>query len=117
MQFSSEECLESVCGFYDVSRRAAKDLFLSVLNGGKPWAWMDKFNVSETLREHLAHGRREHHGLIQELQREYKVIRDILFKHKAYAPHVDGFIQQIKRNNPDTHSVVSAEGQIRGQGS
>jgi hypothetical protein len=104
-----EECLKSVCDFYDVSRRAAKDLFLSVLNGGKPWAWMDKFNVSETLREHLAHGRREHHGLIQDLQREYRVIRDILFKHEAYAPHVDGFIQQIKRNNPDTHWTTKRE--------
>ena len=107
------ECLKSVCDFYDVSRRAAKDLFLSVLNGGAPWAWMDKFNVSETLREHLAYGRREHHGLIQELQREYKVIRDILFKHEAYAPHVEGFIQQIRRNHPDTHWTTRLTATIR----
>ena len=78
---SRDECLQRVQAFYGVTRKAAKDLFLSVLNGGAPWAWMHKFSVDRSLRDRLTRGDLEHPSIIQQLQAEYATIRSVMFDH------------------------------------
>eukprot|EP01043_Picozoa_sp_COSAG02_P060597 COSAG02_NODE_7951_length_2774_cov_1.891589_2_plen_493_part_00 len=95
---SRDECLQRVQAFYGVTRKAAKDLFLSVLNGGAPWAWMHKFSVDRSLRDRLTRGDLEHPGIIQQLQAEYATIRSVMFD--RYRDNVDALIGEIGREEP-----------------
>jgi hypothetical protein len=93
-----DECLQRVRRFYGVTRKAAKDLFLSVLNGGAPAAWMRKFEVDDSLRHRLSEGYIEHLGIVKQLQGEYETIRSVMFD--RYSDHVGALIDEIKRDEP-----------------
>ena len=93
-----DDCLRRVRRFYGVTRKAAKDLFLSVLNGGAPGAWMRKFDVDSSLRRRLFEGYIEHLGIVTQLQGEYETIRSVMFG--RYSDNVDALIDEIKRDEP-----------------
>eukprot|EP01043_Picozoa_sp_COSAG02_P075438 COSAG02_NODE_15558_length_1160_cov_1.367578_1_plen_332_part_10 len=93
-----DECLQRVRSFYDVTRKAAKDLFLSILNGGGTAAWMRKFGVDVNLIDDLAHDRSDHPDIIRKLKREYQTIRDVMFD--RYSDHVASLIVDLKRDKP-----------------
>ena len=93
-----DACLQTVRDFYGVSRKAAKDLFLSVLNGGAPWAWMHKFEVDGCLRKRLSQGTIGHPRVVNELQGEYSTIRTVMFD--KYKEHVETLIAEISNDEP-----------------
>ena len=93
-----DDCLQTVRQFYGVTRKAAKDLFLSVLNGGAPGAWMRKFDVDSSLRRRLFEGYIEHLGIVKQLQGEYETIRSVMFG--RYSDNVGALIDEIKRDEP-----------------
>ena len=104
-------CLQEVRDFYGVTRKAAKDLFLSVLNGGAPWAWMRKFDVDDGLRERLQRGHTEHLDSVTKLQAEYEEIRGVIFR--RYRDNVDSLIAEIKSDDPIRLSRWTGHGTYR----
>ena len=107
--------LQDVRSFYDVSRSAAKQLFLSLLNGGGPGKWMHDFDVDKGLAKDLAHGRTLHPDIVRTLQREYLTIREVMFG--KYEDHVETLVTALKRDKPqepeyfdrEQHRLIAAE--------
>ena len=95
---NTSECRQSIRNFYDCSKKAAKQLFLSLLNGGDVPKWMYDFKISRRLQADLREGRSEHPGIVQQLRTEYATIQRIMFK--KYQRQVDLLMGQIKRDCP-----------------
>ena len=64
---------------YGCTKKAAKQLFLSLLNGGDVHKWMYDFKISRRLQKDLREGRVEHPGIVQQLRTEYATIQRIMF--------------------------------------
>jgi hypothetical protein len=94
----TQECRRIVQDFYGCSKVAAKQLFLSLLNGGDVPAWMYTFKISQRLQTTLRDGHMDHPGIVQQLRTEYAAIQRILFA--KYRGQVDLLTDQIKRDKP-----------------
>jgi hypothetical protein len=93
-----DDCLQRARDFYGCSREAAKQLYLSLLNGGDTPAWMYKFNISRRLRDDLRNGRVQHLGIVQQLREEYATIQRVMFD--AYSGQVQLLMDRIKQADP-----------------
>jgi hypothetical protein len=93
-----DECLKRAREFYGCSREAAKQLYLSLLNGGDTPKWMFDFKISKRLRDDLRDGRVQHLGIVQQLRQEYATIQRVMFE--AYPGEVQLLMDRIKRDVP-----------------
>ena len=91
-----EEVLKEVMEFYECGRDSAKQLLLSILNGGGPQAWMHKAKIRQSIRNNINNGTLEHLEIVRSLQGEYQKIRDVMFA--KYASQLDELINQIKQD-------------------
>eukprot|EP01043_Picozoa_sp_COSAG02_P015550 COSAG02_NODE_665_length_18739_cov_9.192918_2_plen_1287_part_00 len=101
-----ENVLKEVMEFYECGRESAKQLLLSILNGGGPQAWMVNAGVRSTLRDDINGGKLEHLEVVRSLQGEYQKIRDVMFT--KYASQVEELINQIKTNH--TYKEIERDG-------
>jgi hypothetical protein len=91
-------CRQRVQDFYGCTKAAAKQLFLSLLNGGDFPKWMYDFKISRRLQKDLREGRVEHPGLVQQLRDEVATIQRIMFT--KYQGQFDLLMGRIKRAKP-----------------
>jgi hypothetical protein len=94
----TQECRQLVQDFYGCTKKAAKQLFLSLLNGGDVPKWMYDFKINRRLQEDLREGRVGHPGIVQQLRTEYATIQRIMFT--KYEGQVNLLMDQIKQANP-----------------
>ena len=95
---NTSECRSGVKDKYDCSEEAAKQLFLSVLNGGGPEYWMHQHGIKEDLQVAIRRGDDEHFGMIQQLQDAYSGIQRLMFD--IYPEETASLQDKIFRANP-----------------
>ena len=83
---------------YDCSEEAAKQLFLSVLNGGGPDWWMRKHGINGPLQRAIQRGDDEHFGMIRQLQDAYIDIQRLMFS--VYPKQTASLKDKNKRAHP-----------------